>query len=135
MQSQSTNTARIFEPGPWQSRQATAAAIAREAAQNFARLHLRLDFADAPYWRALASARGLRLPAWYVQGTAGRLKRYAEGTGLSIAQIADSTGCNSYRSFLLMNPTWPLFAQVGILLELAHDLGTTTDSLGETHNG
>mgnify|MGYP003407679018 CR=1 FL=1 len=100
------------------------AAATRQAAQDFARKNLRLDFADAPHWRALAAKNGVRLPLWYLPTTAGRLQRYAEGLGLSIEQIADATGCKSYRSLAGMNPTWPLFAHVGVLLELALELDT-----------
>jgi hypothetical protein len=94
----------------------------RRAAQDYARKNLKLDFADAGNWRELAATADVRLPAWYLPATAGRIQRYAEGIGLSIEQIADATGCKSYRSLAGMNPTWPLFAVVGLLLELATEL-------------
>jgi hypothetical protein len=119
------NAARSFTPGPWQSQQADAAADAREAAQQFARENLRLDFTDAQHWRDLASAAGIRLPAWYVRCTAGGVRRYCARLGLDLTAIEDATGCRSYREFAGMNPSWPLFAVVGLLVELAHDRITT----------
>ena len=127
MQSQSFNTAyantsntdRSFTPGPWQNQQADAAAAAREAAQQYARENLRLNFDDAPHWRALAAAAGVRLPAWYVRSTGGGVRKFCIRLGLDLAAIEDATGCRSYSELAGMNPTWPLFAVVGLLLELA----------------
>ena len=34
------------------------------------------------------------------------------------------TGCRSFRAFVDQNPTWPLFAHVGVLLEIALELDT-----------
>ncbi|VVP75470.1 hypothetical protein PS918_01793 [Pseudomonas fluorescens] len=121
MQSQSVdtnNTARTFIPGAWQNQQADAAAAAREAAQQFARAHLRLDFADASHWRALAAAAGVRLPAWYVRCTGGGVRKFCARLGLDLPAIEDATGCSSFRELAGMNPTWPLFAVVGLLLEI-----------------
>lgn len=100
------------------------AAATRQAAQDFARKNLKLDFADKPHWRELAGARGFHLPAWYVTATGGRLGRYAERLGLTIQQVYAATGCRSFRAFVQMNPTFPLFAHVGVLLEIALELDT-----------
>lgn len=121
------NAARSFTPGPWQNQQAYAAAVARQAAQELARKTLRLDFADAPHWRALAAAAGIRLPAWYVRTTAGGIRRFCARLGLDLAAIEDATGCGSYRELASMNPTWPLFAVVGLLLE--HHVERTASAL------
>lgn len=119
MQSTSTSTkaALLFTPGHWQNQQAAAAA--REAAQQYARENLRLDFADAPHWRTLAAAAGIRLPAWYVRCTPGGLRKQSVRLGLDLTAIEDVTGCSSYRELAGLNPTWPLFAVVGLLLEIA----------------
>ncbi|WP_065350127.1 hypothetical protein [Pseudomonas cerasi] len=122
MQSQyvnTINTTRAFVPGPWQSQQANAAAAAREAAQQYARQNLRLDFADTEHWRTLAAATGIRLPAWYVRCTAGGLRKYSARLGLDLTAIEDATGCSSYKQLAALNPTWPLFAVVGLLFELS----------------
>lgn len=100
------------------------AAATRQAAQDFARKNLKLDFADKAHWRELAGARGIHLPAWYVTATGGRLGRFAERLGLTIHDVYAGTGCRSFRAFVQMNPTWPLFAHVGVLLELALELDT-----------
>ncbi|WP_246881599.1 hypothetical protein [Pseudomonas chlororaphis] len=102
----------------------TKAAATRQAAQDFARQNLRLDFADKAHWRELAGAWGFHLPAWYVTATGGRLGRYAERLGLTIHDVHAGTGCRSFRAFVQMNPTWPLFAHVGVLLEIAAELDT-----------
>lgn len=98
------------------------AAATRKAAQDFARQNLKLDFADKQHWRELAGARGFHLPAWYVTATGGRVGRYAERLSLSIHQVHAATGCRSFRAFVQGNPTWPLFAHVGVLLEIAAEL-------------
>ncbi|AQL38747.1 hypothetical protein [Pseudomonas syringae] len=129
MQSQSVNTVnttRAFIPGPWQSQQAIAAAAAREAAQQYARENLRLNFADAEHWRELAAAAGVRLPAWYVRSTGGRIRKFCTRLNLSQSVIDDATGCSSYKQLAALNPTWPLFAVVGILLELSAEHTTAT---------
>lgn len=113
-----TQTPPAFRPGVFLEEHRAAAAAAREAAQQFARESLRLDFADAQHWRDLASAAGIRLPAWYVRCTAGGIRRYCARLGLDLSTIEDATGCRSYREFAALNPTWPLFAIVGVLLEV-----------------
>lgn len=139
MQSQSVNTintARTFTPGPWQNQQADAAAAAREAAQQYARENLRLDFADATHWRELAAAAGVRLPAWYVRSTSGGIRKFCTRLNLSQSVIEDATGCSSYKQLAALNPTWPLFAVVGLLLEMAAELGVAHNLTGhEWHPG
>ncbi|AZD19679.1 hypothetical protein C4K24_0345 [Pseudomonas chlororaphis subsp. aurantiaca] len=97
---------------------------ARQRAQDYARENLKLDFADKTHWRELAGARGIHLPAWYVTATGGRLGRYAERLGLTIHDVHAATGCRSFRALVQMNPTYPLFAHVGVLLEIAVELDT-----------
>ena len=98
------------------------AAATRLAAQEFARWHLKQAFADTAHWRELAAAAGFRLPLWYLPASAGGVRRYALGLGLTLEQITDATGCKSFRTFAEMNPDWPLWAVVGLLLELAEEL-------------
>ena len=97
-------------------------AATRLAAQEFARWHLKQAFADTAHWRELAAAAGFRLPLWYLPASAGGVRRYALGLGLTLEQITDATGCKSFRTFAEMNPDWPLWAVVGLLLELAEEL-------------
>ena len=112
------------------------AAATREAAQDFARKNLKLDFTDTAAWRELAADRGLNLPAWYVTSTGSRIQKYADRIGLSIRQIEDTTGCRSFAALARLNPTWPLFAVVGLLLEMAAELGVTHNLTGqEWHPG
>lgn len=97
-------------------------AATRLAAQQFARLHLKQSFTDTAHWRELAALAGIRLPLWYQPATAGGVRRYALGLGLTLEQITDATGCKSFRTYAEINPTWPLWAVVGLLLELKHSL-------------
>lgn len=102
---------------------AAKAKAAREAAQEHARQNLKLDFADAPYWRALAGMYNVRLPAWYVTVTGARLRRFADRIGLSLEQAQAATGCKTMAAIARQNPQYPLFAHVGLLLEIARDIG------------
>jgi hypothetical protein len=104
----------------------TKAAATRKAAQDFARHNLQLDFAETPHWRYLAAERGLNLPAWYVASNGSRLQKYADRIGLTVDDVNDVTGHRSFAALVRSNPTWPLFALVGLLLEMAAERTTAT---------
>lgn len=110
-----------FTPGTYAAHSAAAAA-ARAEAQEYARKNFKQHFVDKPHWMALAGARGFRLPTWYRPATGPRIKHYSERLGLSMAELNEATGCRSFRSLAELNPTWPLYAVVGLLLELAVEL-------------
>ena len=119
---------KCTKPRP-STRRAASVYADRAAAQEFARENLKLDFHndDTTYWTEQASKRGMLLPDWWIPATGTRLARYAEQMGLNIQHVIAATGCRSFKVFAELNPTWPLFAQVGLLLELA-------DAEGVLHN-
>lgn len=119
-------TPPAFRPGLLLDEHRAAAAASRETAQQYAREHLRLDFADAQHWRALAGAAGVRLPAWYVPSTPSGVRKFCGRLGLSLADLEAMSGCCTYREFATMNPAWPMFAVVGLLLEVHAERAATT---------
>lgn len=88
-----------------QERRATAAAT------------LRRDFADAAYWAELARTRGLRLPQWHRPVTTGGMRRWLRKLGLSVEEYYRFSGERTLKDFARANPTWPLRAWVGVLLD------------------
>jgi len=89
--------------------QARKAAIAAGA-------RFRRDWLDAERWDQLARARGIRLPQWHVPPAPRALKRWLRT--LDKAPFAEVFGCSPLR-LIQLNPTTPLRAFVGPMLELA----------------
>ncbi len=96
------------------------AAEKREADQEFARLNLRNDFADANHWRRLASKYGLRLPSWYVRNTRS-IRRALRLLGFDGSWVRDNTGAVSLKEWMELNWSWPSYAFIGLILESAHE--------------
>ncbi len=78
---------------------------------------LRSNFADDSHWIALARKKGVRLPRATTINTPGRMEHWLRKLGVSRRQYLDFSGEKSLRDFPAANPTWPLRAWVGILLE------------------
>lgn len=99
---------------------------AREARTQRA-LSLRSDFHpdDEQHWRDLAARYGVRLPAYGVPVTTAAMERWLHRLGISTEEYLASQGAgldgngSSARltDFMVRNPTWPLKAWVGLLLE------------------
>lgn len=80
---------------------------------------LKQDFADKPHWRRLASSHGVRMPADYVPGTELRLVRKAmRKAGVTPDAVREAFG-GDVKKLQRENPTWPAFALIGLILELA----------------
>lgn len=95
-----------------------AAKAKREAQIEFANKNLKLDFADATHWRSLASAHGVRLPAWYIPGSELKhIRRACRRLGIGSEGMREATGFSRAEDFASANPKWPAFALVGLLLE------------------
>ena len=81
----------------------------------------RADFADASHWERLAPARGVRLPQWATRNTSGKTVRWLRKLGWTVPQFYDWYGGDAKDQrlgcFAKANPTWPLRAFVGLLLE------------------
>lgn len=80
---------------------------------------LKQDFADKNHWKRLASQYGVRMPADYVPGTELRLVRKAmKKAGVTPDQVRDTFG-GDVKKLQRENPSWPAFALIGLILELA----------------
>lgn len=100
------------------------AKASQEAARKWADENLRQDFADANHWRELASAHGLRLPPRYIPGSSTKhLKRALKKLGVEVATYCRACGVSSLGALATMNPDWPAWAQVGMILEFKADGG------------
>lgn len=78
---------------------------------------LRRDFLDAPHWRRLAQARGLRLPAWTLPVTPHHMRRWLRRLGIPTPVYLRAAGERTLSDFSRRNPDWPLAAWVGEQLE------------------
>lgn len=75
------------------------------------------NFADANHWRELASSAGVKLPAYWRKPTTGRTMKYARKLSIDAEAIRDVFAC-SVKGLIEVNPQWPLWAIVGLLLEI-----------------
>lgn len=84
--------------------------------------HYRRDWADAANWQELASARGIRLPEWWVAPSQQLLRKWVRKLrpGESFKHIY---GEISPERLIELNPTMSLRAFVGQLLELGKPNG------------
>jgi len=90
------------------------AAATRKARMKAGAAQYRRDWLDADYWTLLAQKRGIRLPAWWVAPSPGKLK-LAHQT-LDERPFRDVYGCSAAR-LIELNPTMPLRAFIGQMLE------------------
>lgn len=100
-----------------EARQAKAARVAQQ--QEHARHHLQQDFPKAALWRQLASAFGIRLPAWYVLGTDSKpVLRAMHRLRWERDTLGRLTGLSTTSELAEALPGWPAWALVGLVLEL-----------------
>lgn len=92
----------------------------RIAAQEYAKEYLILDRPDEPYWKAEASARGIRMPQWHILGTEVKyVKRACKKLGIDVKEYTESTGFKTLKEFAESNPKFNAVAQVGLAIEYA----------------
>lgn len=72
---------------------------------------------DVAHWERLAGKYQIRLPAKILDATQGTARQYMARLGLSKAHLEDVFGVRSLPELIRFNPTWPLYAVVGLLLE------------------
>lgn len=109
----------------------TAARLERTAMLKREAGRLRQDFADAPYWRTLATEHGVRLPAWYVPGNDGRpIRRAARQLGINSTELESTFGVRTSKALAELNPQYPAWAVIGLLLEIVAQRACT---LRRTH--
>lgn len=82
---------------------------------------LRTDFLDDAFWMDLARRYAVRLPAWGIPITSGRIQRYLRKLGYSVEWYQGWQGEKSLGEFARLNPRWPMRALVGLLLEERED--------------
>ena len=87
-----------------------------EAGKSFKR-----DFADSESWEELAKEYNIRLPQWWLAPEPKFMRRYLKKLNISQKQYCAACGDNwTLEDFAKLNPTFPLRAFVGNLLEY-HD--------------
>jgi hypothetical protein len=96
--------------------EARAKALEARKAAVEAGAKYRRDWMEADIWVSLAQKRGIRLPQWHVPPTPRKLKRWHET--LDKTPFHEVYGCSPSR-LIDLNPTMPLRAFVGQMLELA----------------
>lgn len=95
--------------------QATASRLAKK---QWAEENLKLDYADAPLWKELASKYSTRLPSYVHPNTASKyLKRMLTHLGVDSKEYLESCGVKNFKQLAEMNPEYTAMAEVGLFLE------------------
>lgn len=107
-------------------------ARAEKTAELKANAHLlKSDFADSAYWHKLASKFKVRMPGAHVPGSEFKtIRKAARKLGISPSEIREIFG-GDVKHIHAENRTWPAFAIIGLLLEIAEERGaecTTTSA-------
>ena len=98
------------------------AAASRLAKKQYAEENLKLDYADAPLWRELASKYNTRLPSYVHPNTASNyLKRMLTHLGVDSKEYLEACGVTTFKQLAEMNPEYTAMAEVGHLLEWVDD--------------
>lgn len=99
---------------------AREARLAKIAAWRAKEHLLEQDFgSDLTHWRRLARRFGVRLPAAYIPGVDGLkyVRRAIKKTGVD---FVGACACG-IKEMARINPTWPAYALVGLVLEQAYE--------------
>lgn len=77
------------------------------------------DFGDdLTHWRSLASEAGVRLPAAYLPNSEVKyIRRVANKLGIDMQEYLDACGVTNLKALARLNPSWPIVAEIGLLLE------------------
>lgn len=109
---------------PMTDQQREEVRLKRIADQEYAKEHLILDRLDEPYWKAEASARGIRMPQWHILGTEVKyVKRACKKLGIDVKEYVESTGFKTLKEFAETNHKFNAVAQVGLVIEYAVSKG------------
>lgn len=83
---------------------------------------LRQSFADSNHWRKLASQYGVRMPSEYAPGDEFKpIRKAMRKLGLEPQQVREALG-GDVKFIHRVNPTWPAYALIGLLLEMREAL-------------
>jgi len=95
--------------------QAQASRLARK---QYAEENLKLDYADSPLWRELASKYNTRLPSYVHPNTSSKyLKRVMNHLGVDSKEYLEACGVKNFKQLAELNPEYAAMAEVGLLLE------------------
>lgn len=109
---------------PMTEQQRKEVRLKRVADQEYAKENLILNRPDEPYWKAEASARGIRMPQWHILGTEVKyVKRACKKLGIDVKEYVESTGFKTLKEFAEFNPKFNALAQVGLVIEYAVSKG------------
>ena len=81
-------------------------------------LLLKQDWLDAPHWRRIAKESRFRLADYYQPLSTKGIRRTLAKLGLTSEDFRDFYGEVTYDRFVEMNPTMPLWAFQGCVLEV-----------------
>ena len=82
---------------------------------------LKQDWLDAPHWQRLLSKHGFRSPPHYMALSTKGIRRYLKRAGVSVNTFHEMTGFASIAQFITANPTLPLWAFFGQLVEMKQE--------------
>lgn len=96
-----------------------AAAEARKEKKAWAEEHLDLEWGtDENVWRDLCSKLGFRMPNRYTSNQETRyIKRLFKHVDVDIQEYLDDCGVKTVKQLVALNPTYPVFAEIGFALE------------------
>lgn len=78
---------------------------------------LKLSWLDAPLWSELFRDAGIRSPAHSLPCTPGDMRKYLKRVDITVPQFSEYTGFSSLGKYQAANPTVPLWAFLGTMLE------------------
>lgn len=95
-------------------------------------LPLKRDFLDDPLWVDLARSRGERLPNWTYPPEPKLMRRWLRKLKISEREYLTIMGFDRLEQFYESNPTWPVRAWCGLLLEFAEERDNARNRLRRT---
>ena len=92
-----------------------AKAIDRDANAHL----LKTEYLDSTHWTTLASKYKIRMPHQNEKASVKGIRKYLKKAGVDVQEWNDAYTSVGY--FVEKNPTWTLYAAVGLILEMKND--------------